>query len=152
MGSLLSWGSLTRILKNGRNNPQLCCPNNVGSCCVRVGSGVQTDLTTPINVETCSASWEGYKTHKTLETNRVYKRTQYVISNNAGSCWLTMLRPFAQGLTFISWCARRSLISLWASYLGALPPPYPRKYLSVGCFLPLFGSFECAAKNQYRNL
>ena len=30
----------------------------VGSCCVRVGSGVQIDLTTPSNVGTCSASWE----------------------------------------------------------------------------------------------
>ena len=33
---------------------------NVGSCCVRVGSGVQTDATTPDNIGTCSASWEGY--------------------------------------------------------------------------------------------
>ena len=57
---------------------------------------MQTDLTTPNNVGTCSASWEGYKIPKTLETNRVCKRTQYVTSNNAGSCWLKMLRPFAQ--------------------------------------------------------
>ena len=27
---------------------------------MRVGSGVQTDATTPNNVGTCSASWEGY--------------------------------------------------------------------------------------------
>ena len=27
---------------------------------LRVGSGVHTDATTPINVRTCSASWEGY--------------------------------------------------------------------------------------------
>ena len=27
---------------------------------LRVGSGVQTDATTPKNVGTCSASWEGY--------------------------------------------------------------------------------------------
>ena len=45
---------------SGRNNSQHCCANNVGSCCVRVGSGVQTDATTPNNVGTCSASWEGY--------------------------------------------------------------------------------------------
>ena len=38
---------------NGRNN-------NVGSCCVRVGSGVQTYASTPNNAGTCSASWEGY--------------------------------------------------------------------------------------------
>ena len=45
---------------NGRNNSQRCCANNVGSCCVRVGSGVQADATTPNDVGTCSASWEGY--------------------------------------------------------------------------------------------
>ena len=45
---------------NGRNNSQHCCANNVGSCCVCVGSGVQTDATTLNNVGTCSASWEGY--------------------------------------------------------------------------------------------
>ena len=32
---------------NGCNNSQHCCANNVGSCCMRVGSGVQTDATTP---------------------------------------------------------------------------------------------------------
>ena len=30
--------------------------------------------------------------------NRVCKRTQHVTSNNAGSCWPTILRPFARGL------------------------------------------------------
>ena len=49
-----------RLRANGRNNSQHCCANNVGSCCVRVGSGVQTDATTPNNVGTCSVSWEGY--------------------------------------------------------------------------------------------
>ena len=52
--------SLLRLRANGRNNFQHCCANNVGSCCVRVGSGVQTDATTPNNVGICSASWEGY--------------------------------------------------------------------------------------------
>ena len=46
-----------RLRANGRNNSQHCCANNVGgNCCVRVGSGVQTDETTPNNVGTCSAS------------------------------------------------------------------------------------------------
>ena len=36
-----------RLRANGRNNSQHCCANNAGSCCVRVGSGVQTDATTP---------------------------------------------------------------------------------------------------------
>ena len=52
---------VVRLRANGRNNSQLHgCANNVGSCCVRVGSGVQTDATTPNNVGTCSASWEEY--------------------------------------------------------------------------------------------
>ena len=49
-----------RLRVNRRNNSQYCCANNVGSCCVRVGSGVQTDATTPNNVGACSASWERY--------------------------------------------------------------------------------------------
>ena len=49
-----------RLHANGRNNSQHCCANNVGSCCVRVGNGVQKDATTPKNVGTYSASWEGY--------------------------------------------------------------------------------------------
>ena len=32
--------------------------------------------------------------------NRMCKQTQHVTSNNVGSCWLTMLRSFAPGLTF----------------------------------------------------
>ena len=49
-----------RLRANGRNNSQHSCANNVGSYCVRVGSGVQTDATTTNNVGTCSTSWEGY--------------------------------------------------------------------------------------------
>ena len=46
---------------NGRNNSQHCWANNAGSCCVRVGSGVQTDATTSNIVGTSySASSEGY--------------------------------------------------------------------------------------------
>ena len=42
-----------------RNNSQHCWANKVVSCCVRVGSGVQTDATTPNTVRTCSASaWD----------------------------------------------------------------------------------------------
>ena len=37
------------------NQSQHCCANNVGSCCARFGSGLQTDATTPNNVGTCSA-------------------------------------------------------------------------------------------------
>ena len=34
-----------KLRANGLNNSQHCCANNVGSCCVCVGSGVQTDTT-----------------------------------------------------------------------------------------------------------
>ena len=34
-------------------------PSFVGSCCVRVGSGMQTDAKIPNNVGSYSASWEG---------------------------------------------------------------------------------------------
>ena len=34
-----------------RNISQHCHLNSVGSCCVRVGSGVQTDATTPSNTQ-----------------------------------------------------------------------------------------------------
>ena len=41
---------------------------NVGSCCVRVGSSVQTDATTLKNAKTCSASVRlKDTTHKTLQ-------------------------------------------------------------------------------------
>ena len=56
-----------KLRAKGRDNSQRCWANNAGSRHVRVGSGVQTDATTPDNVGTCNASWEGY-THKTLET------------------------------------------------------------------------------------
>ena len=49
-----------RLRANGRNNSQHCCANNVGSCCVHVGSGVQKDATTPNKFGTFSASWEEY--------------------------------------------------------------------------------------------
>ena len=64
-------------------------PNIVGSCCVRL----------------CVAkSLTGFKLCATTRNNiqqlvRVYKRTQHVTSNKVGSCWPTMLRPFARGLT-----------------------------------------------------
>ena len=33
--------------------------------------------------------------------NRVCKRTQHVTSNNVGSCWPTMLRPFVRGFSSV---------------------------------------------------
>ena len=46
--------------------PTVLVVGSVGSCCVRLGSGVQTDALTPNNVGTCSASWEGYNPKEML--------------------------------------------------------------------------------------
>ena len=57
---VVSFKNSLRLRANGRNNSKHCWRNNVGSCCVCAGRGVQTDKTTPNNVGTCSASREGY--------------------------------------------------------------------------------------------
>ena len=57
--------SPVRLRANGRKNSQHCCANDVGSCCVRVGSGVQTDATTPNNVGP-AVHREKDTTHKSL--------------------------------------------------------------------------------------
>ena len=60
---------ILRLRTNGRNNSQHCCANNVGSCCVRVGSGVQTDAPTPNNVGPTVHRGKD-TTHKSLYTMR----------------------------------------------------------------------------------
>ena len=75
---------------NGCNNSPHCWPNNVGSCCVRVSSGVQTDATTPNNT----------KLHVTT-CNRVCKRAQHTC--NFQQFWELLAnksRPFARDLSF----------------------------------------------------
>ena len=47
------------------------------------------------------------------------KRTQHVTSNNVGSCWSTMLRPFA-----------RSLTGLWRTFAIEVPKKWLRSHLS----------------------
>ena len=44
-------GKHRKLRATRRNNSQLCRANDVGSCSVRVGSGVQTDATTPNNIQ-----------------------------------------------------------------------------------------------------
>ena len=87
------------------------CPNNVGRA-------VQTD---PTLLRYSSAITEQKKCWELLAEkfepfqslrnntqqhpttcNRVSKRTQHVTSNNAASCWSTMLRPFARSLRVLS--------------------------------------------------
>ena len=122
---------------------------NVGSCCVRVGNGVQTDdcwdlhcivgriwprrLRRPFVIRVRDPSTAGgavqtdhYILRQSLikrdvgscwlkvwqvsnlrnisqqhatTCNGVCRRTQHVTSSNVGSCWPTILRPFARDLT-----------------------------------------------------
>ena len=61
---------------------------------------MQTDATVGRQLPTfrlyVAKSLTGFKLWATT-CNRVYKRTQHVTSNKVGSCWPTMLRPFARG-------------------------------------------------------
>ena len=71
----------------GQQLPQQCWTDIVGSCCVRLHvakslTGFKLCASTPNNTQRC-------------------KRIQHVTSNNVGSCWPTMLRPFAPGLKVI---------------------------------------------------
>ena len=76
-----------------RNNSQLFRANDVGSCSVRVGTGVQTDATTLNIVGPTMLAVVAFvlavvsKRTQQLPTtyNRVCKRTQHVTSNNIGS-------------------------------------------------------------------
>ena len=39
----MAFSLFPKLHAKGRNNSQHCCAGTVGSCCARVGSGVQTD-------------------------------------------------------------------------------------------------------------
>ena len=73
-----------RLRANGCNNSQHCCADNVGSCCVRVGSGVQTDATTPKNV--------GRAVQTIQHCCATLRRSRN--KRNVGSCWLKSLTSF----------------------------------------------------------
>ena len=92
-------------MRNAQARPQQCwnsCANGSNIVALRFG-----DHGTKKCWELLAEKFDRFQTlgnntqlHPTT-CNRVCKRTQYVTSNNVGSCWPTMLRPFAQGLTFI---------------------------------------------------
>ena len=86
-------GKRRRLRATRRNISQLCRASDVGSCSVRVGSGVQTDVTTPnivgptmLGVVAFVLAVVSKRTQQLPTTyNRVCKRTQHVTSNNIGS-------------------------------------------------------------------
>ena len=63
-----------------------------GSCWLKSLTGFKLCVTTPNNTQQ----------HTTTCIHSFCIRTQHVTSNNAGSCWPAMFRPFARGLTFLS--------------------------------------------------
>ena len=71
-------------------------PNNVG----RVVETDPTLLRYASAITEQKKCWEllAEKFDRFQTLRRVCKRTQHVTSNNVGSCWPTMLRPFARGL------------------------------------------------------
>ena len=79
---------------NGRNSSQNCSANNVGSCCVRVGSGVQTDATTPNIVKTCSV-------HRGKDTVNS-KETICHASAWPQECWKSFRKSCANGSKIIA--------------------------------------------------
>ena len=52
--------SLTLLVLSAKTMFKRTRSTMFGGFNLRVGSGVHTDATTPNNVSTCSASWEGY--------------------------------------------------------------------------------------------
>ena len=80
-----------KLRANGRNNSRQCCVRLYGA---KILTGFKL----------CATTW-----------NRVSKQMQHVTSNNVGSCWPTMLRPFAWGLRGTNFCTflffARSLLS-----------------------------------------
>ena len=103
-----------RLRANGRNNSQHCCANNVGSCCVHVGSGVQTDATTqsqqcwdlqcivgriqpislckPCVISVCGPNNVGRAVQRIQHCCATLRRSRN--KTNVGSCWLKNLTGF----------------------------------------------------------
>ena len=69
--------------------------------------------------------------------NRMCKRTQHVTSNNVGSCWSTMLRPFARSLTTPNNTHQRTCYVLHPTMLGVVGQRCVRLY---GALSPYFAS------------
>ena len=102
------------------------CPDNVGRA-------VQTDPTLLLYASAISEQkkcWEllaeKFDRFQTLRNNtqqhpttcnRVCKRTQHVTSNNVGSCWPTMLRPFVAQNGYWMWRCMAAFFFLFSHVL-----------------------------------
>ena len=117
-------------------------------------------ITDQRNVGGC---WPNFAQQHAATYNRVCKRTQHVTSNNVGSCWLSMFRPFARcfkcstvdgTIHFYSntvktaWeMAKWPLYTGWPLYSGQLC----RKYKATENFGKLCGDHDIQADNNNDN-
>ena len=86
-------------MRNERARPQKCwksCANGSNIIALRFGDQKCWELLAE-KFDRFQTLLNNTQQHPTT-CNRVCKRTQNVTSNNVGSCWPTMLRPFARGL------------------------------------------------------
>ena len=102
-----------KLRANGRKNSQHCCANDVGSYCMRVGSGVQTDgdnsqqcwdlqciagrIQPRSLCKPCVMSMRGpNNVGRAVQTDPTLLRTLWRSRNkrNVGSCWLKSLTGF----------------------------------------------------------
>ena len=87
---------LPTTLNNIQQGVQTDSTCNIQQCWELLANNFSS-VCTWLNVWPVSTLRNNSQQHSTTY-NRVYKRTQHVTSNNVGSCWPTMLRPFARGL------------------------------------------------------
>ena len=101
-----------RPMRNERAWPQQCwksCANGSNIVALRFGDYGTKEMLGVVGWKVWPVS--NFAQQHATTSNRVCKRTQHVTSNHVGSCWSTMLRPFARSLT---------RFKRWANIQGAL--------------------------------
>ena len=100
-------------MRNDRARPQKCwksCANGSNIVTLRFGDHGTKEMLRVVGWKVWPVS--NFAQQHAPTCNRVCKRTQHVTSNNFGSCWPTMLLPFARGLTLEIECARQFSIDM----------------------------------------
>ena len=90
-------------MRNKRAWPQQCwksCANESNIVALRFGDHGTKEMLGVVGWKVWPDS--NFAQQHATTCNSVCKRTQHVTSNNVGSCWPTMLRPFARGLRLLS--------------------------------------------------
>ena len=98
-------------MRNERAWPQQCwksCANGSNIVALRFGDHRTKEMLEVVGWKVWPVS--NFAQQHPTTCNRVWKRTQHVTSNNFGSCWPTMLRPFAWGFKLHNVLALKSLL------------------------------------------